>query len=39
MLGCWAATGDVLSADATKCKEVADALFNCMRTAVSDLVA
>ncbi|KAG8217445.1 hypothetical protein J3R82DRAFT_5590 [Butyriboletus roseoflavus] len=32
MLGCWAATGDVLSADPVKCKEVADALFNCMRT-------
>lgn len=34
MLGCWAATGDVLSADPAKCKEVADALFNCMRTTV-----
>ncbi|KIK93516.1 hypothetical protein PAXRUDRAFT_144909 [Paxillus rubicundulus Ve08.2h10] len=32
MLGCWAATGDVLSADASRCKEVADALFKCMRT-------
>ena len=37
MLGCWAATGDVLSADPTKCKEVADALFNCMRTTVGRL--
>ena len=34
MLGCWAATGDVLSADAAKCKQVADVLFNCMRTTV-----
>ncbi|KAG6376082.1 hypothetical protein JVT61DRAFT_2053 [Boletus reticuloceps] len=34
MLGCWAATGDVLSADPARCKEVADALFNCMRTTV-----
>ncbi|KAG9318410.1 hypothetical protein JVU11DRAFT_501 [Chiua virens] len=34
MLGCWAATGDVLSADPAKCKEVANALFNCMRTTV-----
>ncbi|KAF9246593.1 hypothetical protein BU15DRAFT_70669 [Melanogaster broomeanus] len=32
MLGCWAATGDVLSADTTKCKEITEALFKCMRT-------
>ncbi|KAH7889774.1 hypothetical protein F5I97DRAFT_585488 [Phlebopus sp. FC_14] len=32
MLGCWAATGDIHSMDPTKCKEVAEALYHCMRT-------
>ncbi|KAI6006050.1 hypothetical protein EDD15DRAFT_2215569 [Pisolithus albus] len=33
MLGCWAATGDVLSTDPDRCKIVAETLFQCMRTA------
>lgn len=35
MLGCWAATGDILSTDPTRCQMVAETLFQCMRTAVS----
>ncbi|KAH7930846.1 hypothetical protein BV22DRAFT_1078162 [Leucogyrophana mollusca] len=30
MLGCWAATDDILSR--SQCKEAAEALFQCMRT-------
>ncbi|KIM60613.1 hypothetical protein SCLCIDRAFT_123836 [Scleroderma citrinum Foug A] len=33
MLGCWAATGDILSTDPNRCQMVAETLFQCMRTA------
>lgn len=35
MLGCWAATGDVLASN--ECQAAAETLFQCMRTAVSAL--